>query len=105
LLSLLIGITKLILKLVIVFGGQAVMAWLLYRSRALLHSSWAGSDLIVLGLPLVLGFAAYTWILFQSAFPRMSPLKRAIAILGLSAGGAVISSLLGTLIAFNLYGT
>ena len=89
---------KLILPLGLVFGAQAVMAWFFYRSRVKSQASWTDSDLVVLGLPLVVGFAAAASVLFFS-FPQ----KRLPAILGLSAAGAVISSFVGLLIAFNLY--
>ena len=95
---------KLIVTLLMVFGAQGALAWLLYRSRAVSHASWTDSDFVVFGLPLVVGFAVSVSVLFFS-FPQMSASKRMTAIFGLSAVGAVISSFVGTVIAFNLYGT
>ena len=92
--------TKLILKLAVVFGIQGVMAWFFYRCRVISHESWAGSDFVVFVLPLLLGFAVAAWVLFLS-FHR----RRIAATLGLSAVGAVVASFAGTMIAFNLYGT
>ncbi|SRR5712692_2713892 len=97
--------SKLVLKLAIVFGGQSVMAWLFYRSRALLHSSWADSDLTVFSLPFAVGLTVSAWIMFSTGFTRMSTSKRTAVILAISAGGAVVDSFLGTVIGFNLYGT
>jgi len=95
---------NLIVKLPMVFGAQGVMAWLLYRSRVVSHASRTDSDFVVFGLPLVIGFAVSVCVLFFS-FPPMPASKRMTAICGLSAVGAVISSYVGTVIAFNLYGT
>ena len=67
-------------------------------------TSWTDSDFVVFGFPLVLGFAVSVCILFFS-FPPMSASKRMTVIFGLSAIGAVVSSYVGTVIAFNLYGT
>ena len=92
--------TRLILKLLFVFVGQVVMAWLFYRCRAVSHSSWADSDFLVFGAPLAVGLVAAATVLFFSG-----SLKRGPAMFGLAAGGAVISSLVGTVVGFNLYGT
>ena len=97
--------TKVMLRLAVVFCGQGVMAWLFYRSRVLSHPSWTDSDLVVFGLPLAVGFAVSVWVMFHVAFREMSPLRRRAAILGLATGGALMSSFTGTVIAFNLYGT
>ena len=91
---------KLIVTLPMVFGAQGAMAWFLYRSRAVSHASWTESDFVVFGLPLVIGFAVSLLVLFLG-FPQMSAGKR----MTMSAVGAVISSFVGTVIAFNLYGT
>ena len=96
--------SKLILKLAVVFSAQGVLAWLSYRSRAVWHSSWTDSDFVVFGLPLVIGFAVAAVIVFVG-FPQLPPSKRVTATFGLSAVGAVLSSFIGTVIAFNLYGT
>src|SRR6266566_4672761 len=96
--------SKLIITLALVFGAQGVMAWLFYRSRALSHASWTSSDFVVFVLPFVAGFVVSACILFFS-FPQMSISKRMGFAFGLSAVGAVISSFVGTVIAFNLYGT
>jgi len=97
--------TKLTFELLVVFGCQSSMAWLFYRSRALTHSSWTDSDAVVFGVPLVAGFAASALMMFLSAFPQAPASRRIAAILGLAAGGSLISSFVGTVIAFNLYGT
>jgi hypothetical protein len=94
------AMTRLILKLLVVFAGQAVMAWLFYRCRAVSHSPWADSDLLVFGGPLMLGFLVAVTVLISS-----EPLKRGPAIFALAAGGSVISSFVGTVVGFNLYGT
>ena len=96
---------RLMPKLLAVFGSQCVMAWFFYRSRALLHSSWTDSDLVVFGLPVAVGFAVSAVVMFRAAFPKMPTSRRIPAILGLSAGSAVISSFVGTVIGFNLDGT
>ena len=96
---------KLMPKLVAGCGGQCVMAWFFYRSQVVSHMSWADSEWVVFGLPLATGFAFYTWIMIHSAFPQMSVVKRAVVILVISAAVAVISSILGSIIGFNLYGT
>jgi ribose/xylose/arabinose/galactoside ABC-type transport system permease subunit len=95
---------KLILTLAMVFAAEGVMAWLFYRSRALSHASWTNSDFVVFDLPVVVGFAISACVLLFK-FPQMPTSKRMTAIFGLSAAGAVISSFVGTVIAFNLYGT
>ena len=92
--------TKLILKLAVVFAIQGVMAWFFYRCRVVSHASWADSDFVVFALPLLVGFAVAACVLFFG-FHR----KRMAAALGLSAAGAVVGSFAGTVIAFNLYGT
>ena len=96
--------TKSILKLAVVFSAQGVLAWLLYRSRAVSHFSWTDSDFVVFGLPLVIGFAVAAVIVY-AGFPQLPPPKRVAATFGLSAVGAVVSSFIGSIIAFNLYGT
>jgi hypothetical protein len=97
--------TGLMLSLLGVFGGQGVMAWLFYRSRAVSHASWTDSDLVVFGLPLAIGFLVSASTMFSSAFPRSPASMRTLTILGVSAVGAVISSYIGAAIGFNLYGT
>jgi hypothetical protein len=90
----------LIFKLGAVFAAQGVVAWFLYRSRAFSHQAWAASDLVVFGLPLLLGFALAAGILFFSIRR-----ERVVAALALSAVGALAASFAGTVVAFNLYGT
>ena len=92
--------TNLILKLAVIFGAQGVLAWFLYRCRVVSHESWAGSDFVVFVSPFVIGFVVASCVLFFG-----SHRKRIAATLGLSAVGAVVASLVGTVIAFNLYGT
>jgi hypothetical protein len=96
--------SKLLLTLPVVFGAQVAMEWFFYRSRGISQAPWTRSDLVVFGVPLVVGFALAACILFLS-FPRIAMLKRVLIALGVSVTGAVISSFVGTLIAFNLYGT
>jgi hypothetical protein len=100
--------TRLILKLAVVFSSQGVLAWLFYRSRVVLragfHPSWTDSDFTVFGMPLLIGFALAALVLFSS-FSQLSASKCIAATFGLSAAGAVAASLVGTVIAFNLYGT
>ena len=97
--------TRLIINVLLVCAGQVVMAWLFYRSRAVLHSPWTNSDLVVFGVPLVLGFFIFAAVLFRLAFPRWPASRRSPVIFSLAAIGALISSLVGTVIGFNLYGT
>lgn len=92
------------MTLPLVFGAQAAMAWLFYRSRAVSHASWTESDLVVFGLPLLVGFTVSACVLFLSV-PRMSTPKRIAATFGLSAVGAILASFVGTVIALNSYGT
>ena len=80
------------------------MAWFFYRNRAVSHALWADSDVVVFDLPFLVGFAASACVLFMS-LPHISTSKRMAATFGLSAVGAVVSSFVGTVIAFNLYGT
>ena len=96
--------SKLLLTLPVVFGAQVAMEWFFYRSRVISHTPWTHSDLVVFGVPLLVGFAAAAFILFLS-FPKIATLKRMLVTVGASATGAFISSFVGTLIAFNLYGT
>jgi hypothetical protein len=95
---------KLMLRLPVVFGAQGTMAWFFYRSRTVSHAFWTDSDFVVFGLPLVTGFAVSACILFLS-FPQVSASKRVAATFGLSSVGAAVASFVGTVVAFNLYGT
>jgi hypothetical protein len=92
--------TKLILRLALVFAVQGVMAWFFYRCRVISHESWAGSDFVVFVLPLLGGFAVAASVLCF-CFHR----RHVAAALGLSAVGALVASFAGTVIAFNLSGT
>ena len=96
--------TKLILKLIVIFGIQIVLTWFFYRCRVISHETWAGSDFMVFVLPLLGGFVVAACVLFLS-FPGISLSKRVAATLGLSAVGALVAFFAGTVIAFNLYGT
>ena len=87
-------------KLVFVCIAQAVMAWFFYRSRAVAHSAWANSDFVVFVVPLVLGFAISALVLWRSSSP-----KRWTAVFGVATTCALISSFVGTVVGFNLYGT
>jgi len=80
--------------------AQTIFALMCYRSRTVTHSSWANSDLVVFVLPFILGFCCIAFILFQSAWP-----KRGLGTLGVAALFAALSSILGTVVGFNLYGT
>jgi hypothetical protein len=91
--------TRLILKLLVVFAAQAAMAWLFYRCRAVSHLPWADSDLLVFGAPLIFGFLAAATVLFFSGAHRRS------VMFGLVAASVVVSSFVGIVIGFNLYGT
>ena len=96
----------------VVFGAEAVLQWFFYRSRAVSHAAWTkvshaawtNSDFVVFVVPLVVGFTVAACVLFLSLY-RVSPLKRVVVTLGASAGGAAVSSIVGMLVAFNLYGT
>jgi|SRR6266481_3070777 len=92
-------------KLLVVCIGQAVLCWLFYRSRAVAHSSWADSDFLVFAVPLLAGFATSALVLFRSGFAETVASKRGAAMFGLAAACALISSFLGTVVGFNLYGT
>jgi hypothetical protein len=96
--------SKWIFTFPIALGAQGALAWFFYRSRAVSHASWTDSDLVVFGLPLVVGFAVSACVLFLS-FPQMTAPKRMTTAFGLSGVCAVIASFVGTVIAFNLYGT
>lgn len=96
--------SKVFITLPMIFGAQGAMAWFFCRSRMVSHALWTDSDLVVFGLPLLVGFAVSAGVLFLS-LPQMSGSKRMAATLGLSGVGAVVSSFIGTVIAFNLYGT
>jgi len=96
--------SKLIFTFPVALGAQGALAWFFYRSRAVSHASWTDSDLVVFGLPLMVGFAVSACVLFLS-FPQMSAPKRMTTAFGLSGVCAVIASFVGTVIAFNLYGT
>jgi hypothetical protein len=101
--------TKLVLKLAVIFGGQGVLACQFYQSRVVelrpgFPPSWTDSDFIWFGLPFVIGFVLAALVLFSS-FSQLPASKRIAATLGLSAAGAVVASFVGTVIAFNLYGT
>jgi hypothetical protein len=80
--------------------AQAVFAWLCYRSRAVTDSPWADSELVVFVLPFVIGFCCIAFILFQSAWP-----KRGLGTFGVAALFAALSSFIGAIVGFNLYGT
>ena len=87
-------------KVVFVCITQGVMAWFFYRSRVVAHSVWADSDLVVFGLPFVLGFAISALVLWLSSSP-----KRWAALFGVAAICALVSSFVGIVVGFNLYGT
>jgi hypothetical protein len=97
-------VRRLLVKLALVFGSQGVVAWYFYRNRVVTHASWTGSDLLVFGLPLLLGFGVSARVLFVR-FREISASPRLPTILAVAAGGAVVSSCVSTVIAFNLYGT
>jgi hypothetical protein len=92
-------------KLLIVCIGQALLCWLFYRSRAVAHFPWADSDFLVFVVPLLAGFAASALVLFRSGFAKTLASKRGAGTFGLAAACAMISSFLGTAVAFSLYGT
>ncbi len=93
-------------KLMFVCIAQAVMAWIFYRSRAVAHAGWAESDFVVLALPLVLGFAISALVLWRSGWLSSLGLsRRGAAVFSVAAISALISSFVGTVVGFNLYGT
>lgn len=92
--------TRLIFNATIAFFAQAAMVWYFYRCRVVSHTSWAESDFVVFALPCVAGFAMVVAILSFG-----SRRKRIGEILVLSTAGTVAALLLGSVIAFNLYGT
>jgi|GEM_PF-4752224 len=96
--------SKLIITMTLVCGAQVAMALFFYRSRAVSHAAWTGSDLVVFGFPVVVGFAVFACVLFMS-FPLVSPAKRMAITLGPAIAAAVVSFFVSILIAFNLYGT
>jgi hypothetical protein len=92
-------------KLLLVCTIQAVLCWLFYRSRVVAHSPWADSDLLVFAVPLAAGFAASALVLFRAGFAPAVASKRGAAVFALAAACALISSFVGTVVSFNLYGT
>ena len=90
----------LILKLIFVCTCQALLAWLLYRCRALGHCSWADSDFLVFGVPLLAGFAAAAFVLFRAGVAKSTE-----TLFGLAAILALAASFVGDVVGFNLYGT
>lgn len=58
--------SKLIIAPPVVLGVRGAMALFFYRSRAVSHASWTDSDLIVFGLPFMLGIAVSAYVLFVS---------------------------------------
>lgn len=97
--------TRTIPKLVFVCIGQVVLGWLFYRSRAVAHLSWAASDLVVFGVPLLAGFVVSALVMLRSGLLKANASKRGAAIVGVAVGCAVMSSVVATVIGFNLYGT
>jgi hypothetical protein len=92
-------------RLLLVCIIQAVLCWLFYRSRVVAHSSWADSDLLVFAVPLAAGFAVSALVLFRSGFATAAAWKRGAALFALAAACALISSFVGTVVSFSLYGT
>jgi hypothetical protein len=90
---------KFLLTLAAIFGAQGVMVWFFYRSRTVFHAHWTASDLVVFGLPPLVGFTVAFFVIFF-CFPQ----KRITTTLGFSIIGAWTSSLFGTMIAFFMYG-
>lgn len=91
----LIRMRTLMPKLLFVYASQAVMAWLFYRSSAVVESDW-----IVFGIPFAIGFVFSAVVLFRSL-----PVLSRPTILALASSGALIASFVGTVIGFNMYGT
>jgi hypothetical protein len=81
-------------------AAQAAMTWLLYRSRAVMHSGWAESDFVVFGLPLLVGVGLSALFSWRTAWPKRSVTRFAIAV-----SCALFSALFGGTLGFNLYGT
>jgi hypothetical protein len=97
--------TRTITKLLFVCSCQVALGWLFYRSRAVAHLSWADSDLVVFGVPLLAGFVVSALVLLRSGVLKTNGSKRGAAIVGLAAGCAVISSFVASVVGINLYGT
>lgn len=92
------------IKLFVLFVLQAVTTGFFYRCRAISHFLWSDSDFVVFALPFLIGLAVAATIVFRS-FTQASPAKRTATVLGLSITGAFLASFIGTVVAFNLYGT
>jgi hypothetical protein len=84
-------------KLLLVCTAQTTLAWLFYRSRLVTHMAWAESDFVVFVLPFLLGCSLSALVLWRS-------LKHDTAI-GVAVICALVSSFVGMVIGFNLYGT
>ena len=96
--------SRLVPRLLLVCLCQAALTWFLYRGRVVGHYPWAASDLVVFGLPLVIGFGVLA-LLLVSAFAKINAWKRGVAAFGLAMVCAVMSSFVGAIVGFNLYGT
>jgi hypothetical protein len=95
---------KLIVTMPLICGAQVAMGLFFYRSRAVSDALWAGSNWVVFGIPVIVGFAAFACVLFLS-FSQVSPAKRIAGTLGLALAAAAVSFFVSILIALNLYGT
>ena len=77
---------------------HAAYVFVVYRLRHLTPSAFASSDFLLFGLPALLAFAAFYWLL-GGRHPAWLP--RWVAALFLT----IISSWLSVLVPFNAYGT
>ena len=92
------------IKLAVVCVTQSVLAFLLYQNRVAGHFHPAASDLVVLGLPFLAGFAISAWITYRDSSHRSS-LRQIVSTIAIAAGLALISSGVAAFFAFNLLGT
>jgi tryptophan-rich sensory protein len=86
--------------LVLIFLGQPIAHFLMYRERVLSHATAFQSDLIVFLLPCVIAFGATLYVLTYSRFIRTN-VARAIGISAVLAASAWVLSMF---LAINLYG-
>ena len=84
--------------LVLIFLGQSIAHFLMYRERVLSHATAFQSDLIVFLLPCVIAFGADLYV-----FNRFIKTHVARAI-GISAALAASAWVLSMFLAINLYG-
>ena len=77
---------------------------LLYRGRVLSDASWLDSDVLVFLLPLLVGAAGSSLLLWKARTDTGKWNRLLVAVLG-GFGAAVIAEYLFVFLAFNRYGT